>query len=102
MSLPVLIAAQATIPAVFLVVRGLHVAAKVAAVDFHRLADAAQVQAADFGRHGFTQLMGQDERRLVLAIQIAAQGQGRLALTLIAENHDGREILAERHLVESE
>jgi hypothetical protein len=44
----------------------------------------------------------QNERRLVLAVQIAGERQGRLTLDLIHEDGDSRKVGPERHLVEGE
>jgi hypothetical protein len=46
--------------------------------------------------------VSEDKRRLVLDAQVPAECQGALALDLIAENHDGREVGPDREFVERE
>ena len=83
-------------------VGGLHIAAEVTAIDFNDYALAADPQALQLGSHGFPQLVGQDEGRLVLHAQLTGQRQRRLAFDLVHENRDGRQIGAERQFMESE
>lgn len=54
------------------------------------------------GGHSLPELVSQDEGRLILAIQIAAQGQGALALYLVAEDRNRHEVLAKGHLMRGE
>ncbi len=83
-------------------VGGLHVAAEVGPIDLNRLAGPAQLVALNLRRHRLTQLVGQHEGRLVLHVQVAGERQGGLALDLVAEDHGGGKVSAERQLVEGE
>ena len=94
-----LVSAQAAVNAVLLQVGGLHVAAEVGAIDFGLGAVVADLAALHFLGHGFAQLVREHEGRLVGQAEIAAQRQHRLALDLVAEDRDGREIAAQRQLV---
>ena len=72
-ALAVLVDRKATVAAVFLVVRRLHVTAEIGAVDldfaagFHRL---------DFRREGFADFVGENESRLILHVQFAGKLKG--------------------------
>ena len=94
-----LIAEQATVAAVLAIIGGLDVAAEIAAIHFRNLAFAADNAAPQFCRHCFAQLVEQHESALVGDVQIAGERQRRLALDLIAEDRNGREIAAQRQLV---
>jgi hypothetical protein len=65
-------------------VRGFHVAAEIAAVDFRDLALASKLAALHFFGHGFAQFMEQHEGGLVGQAKIAGDRQGALAFYLIA------------------
>ena len=93
---------QTPVLAVGLPVRGPDVAADVTAVDLDMPPGAAQPQVLDLRGHRFADLVGQDEGGLVLDVEIARQRQGRLALDLVAEDHDRRQIVADLQLVEGE
>lgn len=97
-----LIAKQATVAAVFLHVGGLGIAAEIAAIDFNRLSFTADNAALHFLCHGFAQLVQQDECRLVRRAQVAAEGERALALHLVAEHGNGRQIAAQGQLVRTE
>ena len=71
----VLIDSEAAVPAIDLPICGLHVSAKICAVNFNRLAIAADFANA-LGCDGFADFVCQDESRLVLAIQIAGELKG--------------------------
>ena len=58
--------------------------------------------AAHLGRHGLAELVGQHPSRFVLHVQVAGEGQGGLALDLVAEDHDRREVGLQGQLVEGE
>ena len=92
LALAVLVLRQPAIPAFLFVVRGLHVTTRIQAIDLYGPAFAANRHALGFGRHRFPDIMGQDESRLVLAVQITGERQSGLTLDLIAEDRDGREI----------
>ena len=102
LALAVLIDGEAAIPAVLLVVRGLLIAPEIGAVDLGHLALATDDTALHLLRHGFPQLVGQDEGALVGHAEIAGERQGGLALHLVAEDRDGAEVHAERELVRGE
>ena len=55
-----------------------------------------------FGGDGFADFVAENEGRLVSHFQIARERQGRLTFDLIAVDRDGREIGAQRKLMESE
>ena len=96
----VLIAGQATIAAVFAMVGRLDITAKISAVDFRDLAIASKLAAFHFFGHGFAKLVEQHECGLIGQAEVARDCQGALALDLIAKDRDGREIAAQRELVE--
>jgi hypothetical protein len=81
---------------------GLHVAAEISRIDFRHLAFAADHATAQLGCHRFAKLMEQHESRLVGNAKIAREGERRLALDLVTEDGDGREIGFERQLVRGE
>src|SRR4051794_28239372 len=78
------------------------VATDVTAVDLDIPPDAAEPQAFNLGRHRFADLVGQHERGFVLNIEVARQRERRLALDLVAEDHDRRQVVADLQLVEGE
>jgi hypothetical protein len=78
------------------------VAADVAAVDLDVPAGAAEPQLLDLRGHRFADLVGQHEGGLVLDVEIARQRQGRLALDLVTEDHDRRQVVADLQLVKGE
>ena len=90
------------VAAVFTEVRGLDVAAEIAAIHFSDFAFPADHAALQFGCHGFAEFVQQHESALVGDVQIAREGQRRLALDLIAEDRDGCEIAAQGQLVAGE
>src|SRR4051812_10791291 len=63
---------------------------------------AAEPKAFDLGRHRFADLMGQHEGCLILDIKIARQRERRLALDLVAEDYDCRQVVADLQLVKGE
>ena len=93
---------KATVAAILAMVGGLHVAAEISAIDLGDLAFAADHAALQFLGHRLAQLVQQHERALVGHVQIAGERQRRLALDLVAEDRDGREIAAQRQLVAGE
>src|SRR5205823_5225889 len=97
-----LIDPQPTIAAVLAIVGGLHIAAEIAAVDFRPLALAADCGLPNLACHCFAHLVSQNERRLVLRPEIAAERQHALALDLVAEDRDGHQIGPQRHLMKRE
>jgi hypothetical protein len=78
------------------------VSADVTAVDLDVPPGAAQPQVLDFRGHRLADLVRQDEGGLVLDVEITRQRQGRLALDLVAEDHDRRQIVADLQLVKGE
>lgn len=72
-----LVPSKAAVNAVFLDVRRADVTAEVGAINLDTLAHGLRM---DFGRHGFPELVGEDERGLVLAIEVAGKLKGRDAL----------------------
>jgi len=91
--------AEAAIYAVLAKIGRPNIAAEIAAINLGYLAIATDHAALQFGRHRLAELVQQNERAFVGHVKIAAQCQRRLALYLIAENGDGREIAAQRQLV---
>lgn len=63
---------------------------------------AGRLDVLDFGREGFTDFVREDEGRLVLHVEIAAQRQRALALHLVDEDRNGKEIVADRELAAGE
>ena len=78
--LPFWLRARRPIAAVNALIGRLHVATKIPAVDSTVLPTPAQVNAFDFGSHRLTELVGQNEGRLVLHVQVAREGQRALCL----------------------
>jgi len=76
--------------------------AKIGTIYLGRLSITAKADALQLGRHRLTQLVRQHEGRLVLAIQVAGRRERRLALDLVAEDGDRREVVPEWHLVPCE
>ena len=102
LALAVLVHGEAAIDAAGGEVGGLHIATEVARIDFRDLALSADRAALEFDRHGFPQLVRQNESRLVGRAQIAAEGEHALALDLVAEHRDGAEVGPQRQLVGGE
>ena len=98
--LAVLVLGQPPIPAVLAMIGGLLIAAEIAAIDLCHLADAADHPALQLGCHRLAQLMSENEGRLVLNAEITAQRQRALALHLIDEDGDARQVVPQAHLVE--
>ena len=94
-----LVLGLAAINAVGLLIGGLHVAAEVGTIDLDLTGQGALVTV---GRDGFADLMGEDEGRLVLAIQIAGELEGAVALGAVGEDRDGEQDVADRHLAGGE
>ena len=90
--LPFWFIGKATIAAVLFVIRGLHVAAEIGAVDLDRAGNGFAVL---LGGERFADLVGHDESRLVLAIEVAAELQGAMALGAVDEDRDCQEIVAD-------
>jgi len=97
-----LIGGEAAVAAALGVIRGLAVAAEIGSVDFGLFALSADHAALQLLRHGLAELVSQDESALVRHPEIAGERQGSLALHLVAEDRDGREIGAQRQLVRGE
>ena len=93
---------KAAVAAVLFEVRGLDVAAEIAAIDFRNLAFAADHAVLELARHRLAELVQEHEGALVGQAQIAGDRQRGLALDLVAEDRDGREIHAQRQLVRGE
>jgi hypothetical protein len=85
--------------AVVLVVRRLDVAAEVAAVD---LDTTRRHGALVLGRHSLAELVGQDESRLVLAVQVAAQLERAMPLGSVREDGDGEQVVPDGELAADE
>jgi hypothetical protein len=77
---------------VFFVICGFQIAAKLSAVDFSFLAFAADNATAHFLSHSFAQLVQQDECGLVGEARITREGERALALHLVTEHGDCRQI----------
>lgn len=97
-----LVLSETAVLAIFLEVGGLHVATEIAAINLGLFALPADNAALEFVRHGFAELVQEDEGALVGNAQITAQCQGALALHFVAEDRDGRQIAAQGHLVAGE
>jgi len=93
---------EPSIKAMLFQVCRLHVAAKVAAIHFRDLAGTADGPALQFNRHRFPQLVGEHEGRLVRRAQVAGERQHRLALDLVAEDRNRREVAFQGQLVGGE
>jgi hypothetical protein len=87
---------QAAIAAVLDTVRGFHIAAEVAAVDFGLAALAADIYAPHFGSHRFAHFVREHESRHVVRAEIARQRQHALALDLIAEDRNSEKVSSEQ------
>jgi hypothetical protein len=87
-----LIFSKATVAAVGLVIRGAHMPAEICTVNFDLTGDS---RAARLRSEGFADLVRHDECRLVLAIQVAAQLKGAMALRAVHENRNRQEIVAD-------
>lgn len=98
-TLAVLIAAETAIPPVFFPVGGLHVAAEIGAINLYL---AGHHGTDVLSRHRLAQLMGQDEGRFVLDVQIAAQLEGGNALGAVAEDGDGQQVIPHLQFATSE
>src|SRR3984957_10511624 len=99
LALAALIFGEATVNTILLAIGGLHIPAEVTAIHFRRFAFPADHTALQFLCHRFAQLVQQNERTLVGDAKIAGQCQRRLALYLITEDRNGREITTKRELV---
>jgi hypothetical protein len=78
------------------------IVAEIAAVDFRGLAFTTDNAAFHFLSHRLTKLVQEHECRLVGQAQVAAEGQGALALHFVAEHGNGRQIALEGQLVRGE
>ena len=85
----------ATVLAIRLAVGGLHVAAEVGSID---LDFTRQFRSGLFRRQSLTDLVREDEGRLVLAVQVAGELEGAMALCPVHEDCDSRENVAQVHL----
>lgn len=85
----------ATVLAIRLAVGGLHVAAEVNSID---LDFSRQFRSGLFRRQSLTDLVREDEGRLVLAVQVAGELEGAMALCPVHEDCDSRENVAQVHL----
>ncbi len=90
---------KATVAAVFFVIGGLGIAAKIGAVDFDRT---GSLHGFDFRRHGLADFVGHDVGGLVLHVEIAGKRQGGLALDLVDEDRDGEKVGRNRELAAGE
>src|ERR1700730_8761836 len=100
LALPGLIAGEPPIAAVLNVICGLHISPKITAIDFRDLAIAPKLGAFQFFGQGLAKFVEQHECGLIGQAKVARDGQGALAFDLIAEDRDGREIVAQWELVE--
>lgn len=98
-ALAVLIDRKAAIAAVFLVVGRLHVTAEIGAVDFDF---PAGFQRIDFRSHRLADFVGHDVGRLVLAVEIARELQGAMALCAVDEDGDRQKVSRDRKLAARE
>lgn len=94
-----LVLGKATVNAVLDIVRGADMTTEIGAINLDRAGDGHVLH---FGRHGFTELVSQDEGSLVLHIQIAGELQGTMALGAVDEDRDGEEVVADRELAAGE
>src|ERR1700688_4828924 len=99
LALSVLVAEQAAIYAMVGTIRGPDIPAEICAVDLCRFPSPAKPLSLDLGCHGFPQLVRQDEGALVGNAKVAREGQRALALNLVAEHRDCREVAAQGQLV---
>jgi len=86
---------KATADALSGLVRGLPMPRKICTIYFD---GDREVNVGLFGRDCLAQLVCQDERRLVLAIEIAAQLQRAMPLRAVDEDGDGEKVVADRPL----
>src|SRR3954447_20937247 len=93
---------QTPIPAVLLPVLGPDVAADVTAVDLDMSPGAAEPQVLDLRGHRFADLVSEHEGGLVLDVEVTRQRERRLALDLVAEDYDRRQVIADLQLVKGE
>lgn len=98
-ALAALVDGETPIATVVFVVGRFHIAAEIGAVDFHL---AGSLHGLDLGRERFADFVGEDERRLVLAIEVARELKGAMALRAVDENGDRQEIVANRELAAGE
>ena len=88
LALAVLVFGQAPIAAVFLVVRRLHITAEIGAVD----RDRTGYRLALFARERFADFVAENERGLILYVEVAAQLQRGMTFDAVHENRDGQQI----------
>lgn len=98
-ALAILIDRKPAVAAVFLVVGWLHVTAEIGAVDFDF---AAGFHRLDFGRHRLADFVGHDVGRLILAVEIAGELQGAMALRAVDEDRDRQKVSRDRQLAAGE
>ena len=72
--------------------------AEIGAVDFDRAGELGFVGVVNLRAHRIAQLVGENERRLVLNVEIPAQRESTYALDVVTEDRDGREVVADRQL----
>jgi hypothetical protein len=93
-----LVLPESVIPTVLAPIGGLHVTTKIAAIDLCPFALAAHSCLPNLGSHRFAHFVSQHESRHVVRPEIAGQRQHALAFDFIAEDRDGEQVGAERHL----
>ena len=77
-------------------------ATEVSAIDFGCASLTADPQRLEAGGHSLAQFVPQHERRFVLHIEVAAEGEHALALHFVAEERDSHQVGPKRQLVPSE
>jgi hypothetical protein len=77
-------------------------AAEIGAVDLGCASLAADTQRLHGGRHGLTQFVRQNKRRLVLHIEVPAEGEHALAFDFVAKQRDGHQVDFQRQLAPGE
>jgi len=77
-------------------------AAEIGAVDLGHPPFAADPQALHAGRHSLPQLVRQHERRFVLHVELAGEGEHALTLYFVAEAGEGEQVSPQRQLVPGE
>ena len=77
-------------------VRLLDLTAEIRAVDFYRTRELGLIRVLNLGAHRFPQLVRDNEGRLVLAIEIAAQLQGAMALDAVHKDRDREKVIPNR------
>jgi hypothetical protein len=87
---------RAAVGTIGLAVRLFDLAAEIGAVDRDFAGQLGFVRIVYFRAHRLAQLVRQDERRLVLAIEVAAEVQGGVAFGAVDEDRDGGEVVADR------